>query len=309
MTQADLALRCPACGSDAAIDIAAGFATCQHCHTRQPVVPDLLVRLRAHLAAIAEYRSEWSRAAADQDEASRLTARFAMPFVLRVFFPLAAGMATVVSLGIGVSTLMLLMDPFQRLLGQEPGGVLASLIGLGVHASLLLALRQTIVRRRKAAASWDIAPRHSQRCPTCGGTFPLAGPTPACPFCRSALVISASDARWMESEAERAVRAMQRKATAATKKAAESGAATAQAIIEMVTFATLLPMTVAIPFVAGAMGVRWFVRNVLADFGIGPNATDVAGMVVGGLFTVVAIAAAIMVGVRRERRRAARGGA
>jgi predicted RNA-binding Zn-ribbon protein involved in translation (DUF1610 family) len=259
---------------------------------------ELLLRLRTHIQTVAQYQAAWEQAVSDQDQFSRQRARFGMPWVLRIFFPLAAGLSTILSLGLAGTAMMLLIGPLQTLLGDDVGGISAGLVFMSVHAGLLLSMRRALVRRRKTSERWKPPPVGRERCPTCGGTVPVVtGSTMGCPFCGSTLVASASDARRIESAAHAVLLARQRAAEAERRKAEASGAESAETVLEMVTMGTLFPMLLGAPFALGQLVVRLLAR------GAHSAQVDVAGFVVGAALAVATVTVTIVVAVRRDRRR------
>jgi len=308
MSDLAFALRCSSCGGEAAADLGRGSANCQHCGIEHPIEGQLLERLRAHLQSLADHQSELERAATERDQAERERSRWGMPLLLRFFFPLLAGLWTIVSLGIGGVTMFLVMPTAQRWLGEEMGGLCAALSFLGVYALLLLTMRSLIVRKRRVTMPVLTATVAREVCPNCGGTVPVAiNVRVECPFCRGELLVSDSDRKRAQAAVRGVVVREQRLAHEAVRKAMESGASAAQSVLDAVSFATLLPLLfVALPVALGRIvtvalsGALW---PGAAQDALMRDQRDVVGMVISGVFVVSGIAAGIAIVVRRERRR------
>ncbi len=298
-------MRCDVCGADARLVLDRGIATCQRCGARKPIESELLARLRAHEATLAAYQVELGAAATERDRSERERARLGMPFVLRLFFPLLAGLWTIASLGAGGVAMLAVMPFAQRWFGDEPGGLTAALAFIVVYASFLFSMRALLVRRRRVRTALpSLIVR--EVCPSCGAPVPVGLDMVApCPFCRAELLQSERDRQRVEIAAFEAVTAEQSRARNEAQRAADSGAAAAAGVLDAISMATLTPLV----FIAVPVALARFALLAMSSlFWRSPldahtrDERDVVGIVITALFILGAIALGVVVVRRRSRR-------
>jgi hypothetical protein len=295
-------MRCAACGADARPVLDRGIAQCRRCGARTPIETELLARLREHEATLASYQVELDAAAAERDRSERERARLGMPLVLRFFFPLLAGLWTIVSLGAGGVAMFAVMPRAQRWFGDEPGGLAGALAFIVVYASFLVSMRALLVRRRRVRTALP-SPIVREVCPSCGAPVPVVIDMIApCPFCRAELLQSERDRRRVEIGALEAVREEELRAKSEARRAADSGGAAAAGVLDAISMATLTPLVfIAVP-VALSRFALLAVNGLFWQEPLGAharNARDVAGIVITALFIVGAIAIGVVI-VRRR---------
>jgi len=260
------------------------------------------------LQQVASYQTELGRAASERDQADREQKRLGMPLLLRFFFPLLAGLWTIVSLGAGGASMFLIMPLTQRLFGEELGGLCGGLSFLFVYALFLLSMRVLLVRNRRVNVAVPPSTIVRELCPNCGTTVPVThGITWECPFCSADLLTSESARQHIATVTEEAVAREQRLALDARRNATRSGAENAQAILDSISMVTLLPlMFVAMPITLGRVitvalsGTFW--PDAARDATV-RDQRDIMGMVISGALAVTFITLGVIAAVRRERRR------
>jgi hypothetical protein len=301
--------RCVSCGGSAQIDWEQGRIRCQHCGAQQPLASEVLSRIGEYLRRLDLYQRDYTKAAVERDQREREHARLGMPLLLRVVFPLFAGMWTIVSLGAGGCAMFAVMPLAQQYLGDELGGLLGATAFIGVYAALLWSMRLLMVRQRDKAEELPASVIVRETCPGCGGGVPVAVRlASSCPFCGATVVASGSDQQRVESAVRRTVEREKQRAQAATRKAVQSGAENAQAILGAISMVSLLPLLfVALPVTLGR-AVTLVVGHALwpasAQDSSARNTLDVVSMVVIGLLAVTFIVVGIITANRKNRKTA-----
>jgi hypothetical protein len=264
--------------------------------------------MREYLHKLAAHEREYRRAAVERDQAEREHARLGMPLLLRAVFPLLAGMWTIVSLGIGGSTMFLVMPWASQRLGEDIGPLLGATVFLGVYAALLLSMRWLLVHERNQAPRLPTSILIRETCPGCGGGVPVAAELESsCPFCGATVVASDRDQQRVESAVRATVEQEKGRARSALRKATQSGAENAQAVLDGISMVTLLPLVfVALPVTLGR-GVTLAVGHALWPVSTreieARDTLDIVSMVASGVLAITFIVIGILFSVRRARKR------
>jgi hypothetical protein len=200
------------------------------------------------------------------------------------------------------------MPTTQKYLGDELGGLLGAAAFITVYAGSLVSMRLLMVRQRNQLQVLPTSIIVSETCPSCGGGVPVAiGLTSSCPFCEATVVVSGKDQLKIESAVRETVAREKGRARSALRKAAQSGAENAQAILGAISMVSLLPLLfVALPVLVGRAGtlivghVLWpaSIRDITAR-----NTLEVVSVVVCVVLGITSVVSVVCVAMRKDSKR------